>query len=140
MRCISVKQPWAWMIFHAGKNVENRGWDTDYRGPILIHASTSLRRCEYDEAVWWAGKYAGFNGHVPSFEAMRSTMTGIIMGVVTLKGITHDHDFSPWYMDHFGWVLGDARECEPITVRGMLGLYRPNFDAAKLIWKTPLAK
>ncbi len=38
MKVLSVKQPWATLLFH-GKNIENRTWHTKYRGEILIHAS-----------------------------------------------------------------------------------------------------
>ena len=31
-------QPWAWAIAVAGKDVENRGWSTTYRGLLAIHA------------------------------------------------------------------------------------------------------
>lgn len=41
MKALSIKQPWAWMILHAGKDIENRDWPTGYRGTFLIHASKS---------------------------------------------------------------------------------------------------
>ena len=39
IKVLSVRQPWAWCIFHAGKYVENRTWKTNYRGELYIHAS-----------------------------------------------------------------------------------------------------
>ena len=47
MKCLSVRQPWAsWIVHGLGngkhKDVENRGWSTDYRGPLLIHASKTV--------------------------------------------------------------------------------------------------
>jgi hypothetical protein len=39
MKIISIKQPWASLIVHGLKDVENRTWPTRYRGPLLIHAS-----------------------------------------------------------------------------------------------------
>ena len=38
MKTLSVKQPWATLLFY-GKNIENRTWATKYRGELLIHAS-----------------------------------------------------------------------------------------------------
>lgn len=38
MKALTVKQPWAWAIIHAGKCWENRNWKTNYRGPLLIHS------------------------------------------------------------------------------------------------------
>src|SRR5260370_1114928 len=39
MRALSVRQPWAWAIAAAGKDVENRSWKSGYRGLIAIHAA-----------------------------------------------------------------------------------------------------
>src|SRR5690242_9023233 len=39
MRIISIRQPWAALIVHGFKDVENRTWPTRYRGAVLIHAS-----------------------------------------------------------------------------------------------------
>lgn len=41
---ISIKQPWVEMILNPriGKDIENRLWNTRYRGPLLIHASKSI--------------------------------------------------------------------------------------------------
>jgi len=47
MKCLSVRQPWANAIFIAGKDVDNRSRHTDYRGPLLIHAS---RRIDWQAA------------------------------------------------------------------------------------------
>ena len=42
---ISIRQPWAWAILHAGKDVENRTWDLPRKfigRPILIHAGKRI--------------------------------------------------------------------------------------------------
>jgi hypothetical protein len=41
MRILTVRQPWAWAIIHAGKDVENRTRNIagDYRGPVAIHVA-----------------------------------------------------------------------------------------------------
>ena len=49
--CLSIRQPWAWAILNAGKDVENRTWSTNYRGPLLIHAAKGCTRDEYEDAV-----------------------------------------------------------------------------------------
>lgn len=50
---LSVRQPWAWAIIHAGKDVENRDWRRPnpglaFRGRVAIHASSGMTRDEYD--------------------------------------------------------------------------------------------
>lgn len=39
MKTLSIKQPWASLIAHGLKDIENRSWRTKYRGKFLIHAS-----------------------------------------------------------------------------------------------------
>jgi hypothetical protein len=39
MKALSIKQPYASLIAHGIKNVENRSWRTHFRGKIYIHAS-----------------------------------------------------------------------------------------------------
>jgi hypothetical protein len=39
MLALSVRQPWAWAIARGYKTVENRDWDTRFRGTLAIHSS-----------------------------------------------------------------------------------------------------
>jgi len=43
IRALTVRQPWAHMIAHCGKTVENRGRQTRYRGQVAIHAGARSR-------------------------------------------------------------------------------------------------
>lgn len=38
-KALSIKQPWASLIAHGIKTIENRTWPTKFRGRIYIHAS-----------------------------------------------------------------------------------------------------
>lgn len=61
MKAISVRQPWAWAICHAGKRVENREWDPRSGNAsaaryligqtILIHAAKGCTQDEHDDAI-----------------------------------------------------------------------------------------
>lgn len=54
MKALSIRQPWAWMILHAGKDIENREWPTRFRGRVLIHASKAAAlhgRCQQVDAA-----------------------------------------------------------------------------------------
>ena len=53
MKAISIRQPWAWLILNARKDVESRDWiyPCRHRGPLLIHASKTCTRREYESAV-----------------------------------------------------------------------------------------
>lgn len=57
-RAITVHEPWAWLIVSdfagAGrpvKSVENRTWPTSYRGPALIHASSSWSLIAHEQTA-----------------------------------------------------------------------------------------
>jgi len=48
MKCLTIKQPWAWLIFNDSgankglKNIENRTWHTKIRGTVAIHTSKKV--------------------------------------------------------------------------------------------------
>ena len=44
---LSVRQPWAWLIVHGYKDIENRMWRTNVRGRVLIHASATVRKSSF---------------------------------------------------------------------------------------------
>lgn len=46
MKTISIQQPWALLVASGIKDIENRSWDTQHRGTILIHASSA--KCPKD--------------------------------------------------------------------------------------------
>ena len=50
MKVIVIRQPWAWLIVHGYKDIENRSWRTRYRGTLLIQASANLPpKCALEE-------------------------------------------------------------------------------------------
>ena len=44
MRVLTLKQPWASLIMLGLKRYEFRGWKTNYRGEILIHAGKGIEK------------------------------------------------------------------------------------------------
>ena len=55
MKCLTVCQPYASLIFYGGKFVENRRWYTPYRGLLAIHAGKSRRY--FDDPEDWRGEW-----------------------------------------------------------------------------------
>ena len=45
---LSIQQPWCWAILHLGKDVENRGWWSGFRGRILLHAGKAFDYMGYE--------------------------------------------------------------------------------------------
>lgn len=42
MKALSIKQPWASLIAHGIKDIENRTWRTHFRGRIFIHSTSKI--------------------------------------------------------------------------------------------------
>jgi hypothetical protein len=115
-RALSVKQPWAWAIVHAGKMTENRTWPTKYRGPLFIHAG------QREDPEGWA-----------TLEAMELELplhveTGGIVGVVDLIDCVQDHP-SVWAVPgHWHWVLANPRRLPFQSMPGRLGIFHVPAD------------
>ncbi len=41
LRCLAIRQPFAWAIAVGAKDIENRSWSTDHRGTFVIQASST---------------------------------------------------------------------------------------------------
>jgi ASCH domain len=114
---LSIRQPWAWAIIHAGKDIENRNWRTSYRGPVCIHAGRGMTNREYLE---FEGLY-GFDRRwtIPEPEDLQK---GGIIGVAEITDCVWRHP-SPWFSGRWGFVLADTRPVDFIPVRGELGIF-----------------
>jgi len=112
MRALTVRQPWAWAIVHAGQDVENRSWTNRYAiGTIAIHAGYGVDPLE---KLPRGVKKPGEN------ELMR----GAIIGVVDVVDIVDRHR-SKWFIGPLGWVLRNPRPLRrPIFCKGRLGLWQ----------------
>lgn len=42
MKAISIRQPWAQLILSGKKKIDLRSWSTEYRGPLIVHASKTI--------------------------------------------------------------------------------------------------
>jgi hypothetical protein len=59
VRALSLRQPWCTIVLFHGKRIENRRWNTSFRGPFLIHAAKAMTRREFDEALECARQVLG---------------------------------------------------------------------------------
>jgi hypothetical protein len=113
MKALSVKQPWAWAIMHAGKDVDNRPKRTHLRQPIAIHASQSVYR-------GWEELYPRRAPKVPPRDEW---ILGAIIGFVDLIDCVDD-SHSKWYFGPFGYVLANPRPLiKPVVCKGALGFW-----------------
>jgi hypothetical protein len=118
MKCLSVRQPWAWLIIHGGKDVENRTWSTPYRGLLAIHASKVMTYEEYETTAYFALKRGIL---VPTRAQL---VRGAIIGTVDLTDCVDAQSArSTWFFGPFGFVLANPRPLPPLVVTGRLGLF-----------------
>lgn len=119
---LSVRQPWAWAIIHAGKDIENRSWQAvnhglRQRGRIAIHAAKGITRDEYEDAR----DTIQSNGHVcpPAHKLER----GGIIGSVDVVDVVSESD-SPWFCGPRGLVLRDPVASAFVPAVGQLGYFQ----------------
>lgn len=119
---LSVRQPWAWAIIHAGKDIENRTWDILGKpvrpGDIFsLHASKVMTRSDYEKAKEFMSSI-GITCPPPS-ELRR----GGIIGSVCLQETTR-RSKSPWFFGPVGFVLSQASPSDFIACNGALGFFK----------------
>ena len=117
MKVLTVKQPWAWLIVQGFKDIENRTWVTNYRGPLLIQASAHRSSKRYTAEVHEFARARGV-------ELPETFEQGGIVGIVELIDCVREHQ-SPWFEGPVGWVLENARELPFVPCCGRLGLFAP---------------
>lgn len=120
---LSVRQPWAWAIIHAGKDIENRSWQAvnhslRQRGRIAVHAAKGMTREEYDDASGFMRQVIGIECPKPG-----DLLRGGIIGSVEVVDVVKESG-SPWFFGPRGLVLRSPRPCEFIPAHGALGYFK----------------
>lgn len=118
MKAISIRQPWAWLIIHAGKDIENREWPTRYRGKILIHASKGMTLDEYADARDFAEDIRP-DIVLPYYKTIERG--GIVGECEIVDCITRSQ--SPWFGGTFGFVLRNVKALPFQPCKGQLGIF-----------------
>ena len=119
MHALSIRQPWAWLILHGGKDVENRSWSARYRGPVLIHAGW-----RWDiEPQEWRAELRGVR--VPDPDQIQR---GGIVGRVEIVDCVTESD-SEWFEGPFGFVLRNPQPLPFFSCRGLPGIFEVSYPS-----------
>ena len=118
MKAITVRQPWAWAIIFAGKDIENRNWPTKFRGTIAIHAAKGMTIKEYEEAAKLFRNY--YRKKIPDLKVITR---GAVIGFVDIVDCVTNSK-SKWFGGAYGFVLKNPRSIEPIYCSGALGFWQ----------------
>lgn len=114
MKALSIRQPWAWLIVHGGKNIENRTWATKYRGPVLIHAGKKIDTAAYN-------RLADEGIGLPPIDELE---TGGIVGKCEIVDCVN-HSTSPWFSGPWGFELRSQRPVKFWPCCGRLYFFEP---------------
>lgn len=129
MKCLSLKQPYSFLLSSGEKTIELRKWNTKFRGEFLIHSSKktdveNCRRLRIDDS---------------------NLITGAIIGSAFLydvKKYSNNEDFIKDKNRHFaadakylegyryGFLVKNAKKLnQPIPYSGKLGFFEVNESA-----------
>lgn len=116
---LSIRQPWLWAIFHAGKRIENRPWSTAFRGELFLHAAKAFASPSSIEECRRLALAEGI-----SMPPLGSMPRGMILGRCNVIAcLPVEKISSPWADESgFGFVLADVQEIPPVQHRGGLGI------------------
>lgn len=136
MKALSLTQPWAWLVVHGGKDIENRKWNTKFRGEFLIHAAKRMHVLkDYAPAIEFADDVTPDLSIPEPGELPRMGIVGVaeLFDVVVpltdyqLRVLGEDIRH-PWHMaEQFGFRLRNVRPLPFLPCKGALGFWG-NFE------------
>ena len=136
MKTLSVRQPWASLLVSGLKDIENRTWAPNYKGRILIHASsTKVPKNFADRTIFNVNNEIENEQMFGNFPEHEDLEYSAIIGYVTVNG-DGDDSTSVWAepVEH-QWHIEDAYIFdEPIRgIKGKLNLFEtPEIDENNL--------
>lgn len=142
LRALTLIQPWAWAIAHAGKDVENRGWPAppDLIGKHLaIHAGRKLDEDACDDIA------EEFGLTLPAaFAHVAIVAVALVREVRRIEGLFIPDGHSRWTSPGpgYAWQLGDVVAFAPVPCRGKQGLWPVPPDELEIVrqrWKAARA-
>lgn len=127
MKALSIRQPWAWLIVNGYKNIENRDWDTKYRGFLLIHAGKQVEKAFFTKkektlCLPYAESECGASVAALMPQRLEDYERGGIVGYATVHQVVMQSD-SRWFKGKYGFVLTKAAALPFIPLRGQLSLF-----------------
>lgn len=133
MKALSVRQPWASLIVHGFKDIENRTWQKTnpglkFRGEIFIHASSGMTKNELEDCEEFCRKIMTWGEFLIAQQLgiflpykERNDLGGIV-GRATVSNIITESS-SPWFFGKQGLVMTDAKPLPFVPFKGQLGFF-----------------
>ncbi len=117
IKCLTIRQPWAYLIINGHKDIENRSWSTRYRGPLVIQSARSYGSiAELSDLCLDIEEETGI--------ALPDTFTlGVTEGIVTLQDIITTSQSIWAYDGDYHWILTDPAPLPAVRLSGKLGIW-----------------
>lgn len=148
MKALSIKQPWASLIVHGIKDIENRTWKTNFRGRIYVHTSISPAFTGSYTDNLPDGFWTGLTEEQRRTYLLSFQHRGFIIGEIDIidcvinhesiwaektEGVTAGNQFF-YKKPIYNWVLANPVLYEkPIPAKGKLSLWEPDFEIVECI-------
>jgi hypothetical protein len=128
-QALSIRQPWAWLIVNGYKDIENRSWNTTYRGEFFIHASKQMLVREYRECMDFVERI-NRDGNVILPEVKLPSRDefefGGIIGAAKITACVTESE-SPWFTGKFGFVIEEPKILPFMKCQGTLQFFYPSY-------------
>lgn len=111
MKVLSIRQPYASAIAWGEKTVEHRSWATDYRGPLLIHASGGPYTLDLEDGDTMPLPYGAIIARVTLADVRPFTMADCEGACIESA------------LPGYAWVLTRPVQIQPVRVKGKLNLW-----------------
>jgi hypothetical protein len=131
---LSIQQPWAGLIACGLKDVENRSWRTNFRGPFLIHAGKAIDRDAMALIAENRHPVTGERGFMSErFESLvmrkafwdRLQLRGGFVGRAEVTDCGQGWG-SEWYVGPWGFRIRFGEPMPFTSFAGQLGFFRVN--------------
>lgn len=124
MKALSIRQPWASLIVWGLKDIENRAWPTEYRGPFWVHAGWNLNTEFAADLRDFFDRLSARVGLDLRHYADIAFPRGGIIGRATLADCITE-SLSPWFIGTgYGFVITNPQERDFQPLKGQSGFCR----------------
>jgi activating signal cointegrator 1 len=137
MKAITLTQPWATLVAIGAKKIETRSWNTNYRGPLVIHAAKGFPK---EAQRMCHAAYFTIALDAVGMGQPKNLPIGVVLAtceLVKTERIYADSYipgkpelmFGDYSIGRYMWFLNNVvMFTEPIPAKGALGLW--NWEAA----------
>ena len=125
---ITLHRPWSTLVARGTKDVENRNWYTNHRGPVWIHAGKAWDRVAVPFAKTRGVEVSPRPEDHPTGIVALARISWVCRGHLEIDRVCTCT--SPWAVpgEHH-WHLADVKPlATPVTCNGQQGFWWPNSD------------